>query len=230
MRLLIASIALLACSCASVEHYGRLAVHDVKAVAVAPAQHWKGTAIAIVAVAATTRIDDEVRDVASRNHSHALDELTRAVEPFGGGRSNAVMLGFLAYGLVRDDERAKMTAFDAYVSSLIASQAITPAIKHITNRRRPNGGTLSFPSNHSTEAFALATSIAETYPSSRFIVYGLAGGVGLARIYHDAHWTSDVVAGAIIGTVVGRAVYRTNRVEWKIVPVRGGAGVALSLR
>ncbi len=233
MRRFFIVAALLACSCATASRYGRLAVADVKAVATAPvhasATQWKHAAIAVTVVAATTLVDDEIRDVVARNHSHAADEFTKGVEPFGGGRSNAVMLGFLAYGLIRNDERAKMTAFNSYVSSLIASGAITPAIKHIANRTRPNGGTLSFPSNHSTEAFALATSIAETYPRARYVAYGVAGSVAFARIYHDVHWTSDVVAGAIIGTAVARTVGRTNRAQWQIVPLRGGAAITISI-
>ncbi|HSP13203.1 MAG TPA: phosphatase PAP2 family protein [Thermoanaerobaculia bacterium] len=232
MRRLIAIVALLACSCASATRYGRLAVEDVKGVATAPAhataKQWQHAAAAVAGVAATTLVDDEIRDLAERNHSHALDEFTRLVEPLGGGRSNTVMLGFLLYGVVRNDSRAKMTAFDSYMSSVIASLAITPAIKHIANRRRPNGGDLSFPSGHTTEAFALATSIAEMYPASRYVVYGLAGSVGFARIYHNAHWASDVAAGAIIGSAVGHTVARTNRAQWKIVPVRRGAAITIS--
>jgi hypothetical protein len=34
--------------------------------------------------------------------------------------------------------------------------------------------------------------------------------VGLARIYQDAHWTSDAAAGALIGTAVGTAVAHFN--------------------
>ena len=51
--------------------------------------------------------------------------------------------------------------------------------------------------------------------SDRFWVsasaYALAGLVAFARVYHNAHWTSDVVAGAMIGTVVGRGVVAVNR-------------------
>ena len=39
----------------------------------------------------------------------------------------------------------------------------------------------------------------------------MAGLVGFARIYHNAHWTSDVTAGAIIGTFVGRGVVALNK-------------------
>ena len=40
--------------------------------------------------------------------------------------------------------------------------------------------------------------------------YSIASLVGLARIYHQAHFASDVVAGAMIGTLVGKSVVSYN--------------------
>jgi membrane-associated phospholipid phosphatase len=60
--------------------------------------------------------------------------------------------------------------------------------------------------------------------------YGLAGLVGLARLETRDHYTSDVLAGALIGTGIGRAVVRVNagkrsilgpRAEINVVPVLG---------
>ncbi|HEX9163690.1 MAG TPA: phosphatase PAP2 family protein [Thermoanaerobaculia bacterium] len=233
-RIPIALTLSLAISCATAHRYGRLAVADVQAVATAPlhasAKQWTRAGVAAGAVAATTLLDHRVRDAVARNHSHALDDFTRVVEPLGGGRSTDVMLAFALYGVIRDDQRAKLTAFDSFMSSVIASQAITPIFKRIANRTRPNGGTLSFPSNHATEAFALATSVSENYPAARFVAYGLAGAVGFARIYHNAHWISDVAGGAVIGSAVARKVARTNRIEWNVVPSRRGAAITISTR
>ena len=41
--------------------------------------------------------------------------------------------------------------------------------------------------------------------------YSLASLVAFSRVYHDAHWSSDVAAGALIGSVVGETVVRFNR-------------------
>jgi membrane-associated phospholipid phosphatase len=41
--------------------------------------------------------------------------------------------------------------------------------------------------------------------------YSTAGLVGVARMYHDAHFASDVVASAVIGTYIGKAVVSHNR-------------------
>jgi membrane-associated phospholipid phosphatase len=72
----------------------------------------------------------------------------------------------------------------------------------------------SFPSGHSTTAFAGAAAITDEttlwWPKSTWIVgplmYGGATLVGLSRMYHNKHWASDVALGALIGTFSGKKV------------------------
>jgi membrane-associated phospholipid phosphatase len=74
----------------------------------------------------------------------------------------------------------------------------------------------SFPSGHTASAFAFAASVSsETqrwWPGSRWIIgpilYGGATLTGVSRIYNKAHWASDVMAGAAIGTLTGIKVVR----------------------
>ncbi len=222
---------LLSTGCVTAERYGRAAVADVRAVATSPARaDWRHVAVAASAVGAALLVDDEIARAARANTSPGADRVFDAVEPLGGGASDKVMAGFLLYGVIRRDERAKAVAFDSFMSSVIASKAITPALKQLTDRRRPNGGTESFPSNHATQAFALATVVSHHYPRRwvRTLAYGLAGGVAAARIYHDAHWTSDVVAGAILGSAVAGVVVRTNEGLWRITPIPGGVAISVA--
>jgi membrane-associated phospholipid phosphatase len=67
--------------------------------------------------------------------------------------------------------------------------------------------TASFPSGHATTAFATAAMLALWYPRSTGVCVGLAALVGLSRIVLGSHFPSDVLAGALLGSVVALAVY-----------------------
>jgi membrane-associated phospholipid phosphatase len=73
-------------------------------------------------------------------------------------------------------------------------------------------------SGHTTEAFTLASVISEHYqePWIEISAYGLAGTVGYARLNNNRHWPSDVLAGAVVGTFVGKTVVRFNQEHRKI--------------
>ena len=99
----------------------------------------------------------------------------------------------------------------------------------------------SFPSGHSTSAFAAAAAV--TSETSRFwpegqwiigpILYTGAALTGVSRMYNNRHWASDVLIGAGIGTFAGLKVVRYhhthpgNRLDdWmltgSLVPKDGG--------
>jgi undecaprenyl-diphosphatase len=71
----------------------------------------------------------------------------------------------------------------------------------------------SFPSGHSAAAVALALSLALLFPRGRVVFLILATLACLQRIIFDAHWPSDVLAGAAIGVWAVAVVYRTAWAE-----------------
>ncbi|MCA9759109.1 MAG: phosphatase PAP2 family protein [Candidatus Eisenbacteria bacterium] len=92
-------------------------------------------------------------------------------------------------------------------TSLLATSAAALAIKVSVRRTRPNGGPYSFPSGHTAVAFTTATVLEEHFGWRIGIpAYAAAGLTGIARMEDRKHFLSDVVAGATIGIVVGRAV------------------------
>jgi undecaprenyl-diphosphatase len=86
-------------------------------------------------------------------------------------------------------------------------------MKYSINRQRPydayptiiNPYTLekdaSFPSGHTSTAFALATSMSIQYKKWYVVVpaFAWAGSVGYSRMYLGEHYPTDVLAGAAIG-------------------------------
>ncbi len=177
---------------------------------------------AVIAVGAY--VDQPVEKEFIKKRNKDKDNFSKAVQPFGAEYSFAVLGAFEIGGLAFHDNRAKEVAQDGLAASIIAAGIIAPSLQYATGRSRPSqdggpghynpfGGNHSFPSGHTTQAFAVATAVADHYDSLWVKVgsYGLASAVGYARMERKAHWASDVLAGALIGTFVGRAVVNFNR-------------------
>jgi hypothetical protein len=184
-------------------------------------QEWKNFGWASLAVAGTVMVvDGPLRDEMRRQPRDSSFMLN--IERFGAEYSIGVVGGFYLAGSLADNDKAITVAQDGLTASIIASGLITPAIKIVTGRSRPyeDAGTYnfqalgadkrssSFPSGHTTEAFALASVISSHYGQTwiKSSAYTVAALVGLARTYHDAHFASDVLAGALIGNWVGQSV------------------------
>lgn len=109
--------------------------------------------------------------------------------------------------------------------TLGVSTAITLGLKYTVNRPRPfvtytdiygkdaHVGPYSFPSGHTSSAFALATSVSLCYPKWYVIapVAVWACTVGYSRMYLGVHYPSDVLAGAVIGSASAFASYYIMR-------------------
>lgn len=72
----------------------------------------------------------------------------------------------------------------------------------------------SFPSGHSSAAFAMALALAFWFKNKTvsLIVVLMAIGVGLSRIYLQQHFLEDVLGGAIIGLI---AAWLANGFNWE---------------
>ncbi len=112
-----------------------------------------------------------------------------------------------------------------YIASSVAATVIlTNIIKYTVKRPRPfvtypfiekesTGGSPSFPSGHTSEAFGLATSLSLAYP--KWYIVGpsflWAGAVGYSRMDLGVHYPSDVLAGAVIGAGCAWISFKVNK-------------------
>ncbi len=146
--------------------------------------------------------------------------------------SIGVAAGLYAIGRGADNARVEDMGLHAGESILLAN-LVAGGIKVVAGRARPEvdvdnprdfqffrgfkgSAFQSFPSGHTTSAFAFATTIsselARWQPGTRWtvgpVLYTGAALVGASRMYNNKHWASDVLAGAAIGTFVGTKVVR----------------------
>jgi undecaprenyl-diphosphatase len=79
----------------------------------------------------------------------------------------------------------------------------------------------SMPSGHTTTAFALAGSLCVFYPRLRFLWLAYALMLGASRVIVDAHYLSDVLAGALLGWITVRLFlkYGMYRIWKALFPV-----------
>ena len=210
------------------KNYWYLVLLDVKEVFTAPVRwdtcDWLVLGGVAAGIGTVAVFDEDIKRAIQRHRNATVKDIFDGVEPFGNEYAIGVVGTFYVAGEIFKDPRAKTTALDCISASAIASGIVTNSLKYVIGRSRPIdregaykfqpfSGRDSFSSGHTSEAFALASVISEHYPSPWVQVtsYGLASMVGYARLLDKRHWTSDVLAGAAIGTFVGKAVVHFNQ-------------------
>ena len=175
------------------------------------------TTVAIVSgVVATTAFSLDV-SVARNIHDHPSDgrratadklERVGTITVIGPTVGALALVGVLAHRKHLSDLALNTT------EAVLMAGAATQGIKLVTGRARPRddadlggndfapfSGKDAFPSGHTAAAFAFATSLGDVIdrPWARVSLYALATGTAWARVAQEAHWVSDVVAGAAVG-------------------------------
>lgn len=177
------------------------------------ADAWLGLAT-IAGVGAAAFADHELRERALATDGRGARRLARAVQPLGAPEvvGPVILMGYLAG---RALGRPALAGASARIGIPVAvAAAATGAIKLAVGRVRPEdsaeesdpyqpfSGHASFPSGHAALAFATATALDRETSAGwvPWVAYPLAALVGWSRVRDDKHWTSDVVAGAVLGT------------------------------
>jgi len=87
-----------------------------------------------------------------------------------------------------------------YAESVGLTLGVTYALKYATNEKRPNGGSQSFPSAHTSISFSAAEFMRKGYGWEYGIpAYAIGAFVAYSRVEAREHHPHDVIAGAAIG-------------------------------
>ena len=152
----------------------------------------------------------------TRGHSPNLDTI---MQWLGSAGEHGRIWAFIgAFGVLFSTYRKRQWA----IATLIGPLAIVLnyAVKLLVGRPRPVidgypplGGapsSLSFPSAHATSSAAAAIVLGRLAPEARPYLYTLAAVICLSRPYLGLHYPSDVAAGVLLGTLLGKSAGIAN--------------------
>jgi hypothetical protein len=165
------------------------------------------------------QVDQPIHDAVMRDQSYYKSFPVELGKLWGETYSTAIFAGaFGLHGILTDDKATKKVGFEI-IQAALYSGGITSVLKFAFGRARPfmnkgsadyqpftllDDGFHSFPSGHTTLAFALSTVLSRNAQSSalKVLAFVPAALTMFSRVYQDYHWTSDCLLAAAIGFVV----------------------------
>ncbi len=125
--------------------------------------------------------------------------------------SIAAPIGMLTAGLIGHNKELTKKAYVAG-ASIILSTILSTSLKYTIHRKRPfdsfpeiekvsSAGSPSFPSGHTSAAFATATTLSIAFPKWYVIApaYLYAGAVAYSRMHLGVHYPTDILIGMVVG-------------------------------
>ncbi|MHB8578316.1 MAG: phosphatase PAP2 family protein [Ignavibacteriaceae bacterium] len=180
----------------------------------------------VAAIGIGYSVDNNLHTFSQRNINPLGNKIFSIDKVYGSGYTLFGIAGIYGYGLFLNNQGVRKIGLQT-IEAVGYAGVITSVLKSLVGRSRPyandgkdmfhpfntHAAETSFPSGHMTVAVAMSTVLANNTNSLflKIICYSAAGLVGCSRIYHNAHWISDVVAGGAIGYFVGNFV--TNNYE-----------------
>jgi membrane-associated phospholipid phosphatase len=208
---------------------------------------WIKLSSVVGVVALSSIADREIKSFSQRNQSSLSNDIFNADKYYSTEFAIGSVIALYGYGLIDNNNPVRRLAVKLTEASFLAG-SITLVTKVVAGRGRPykqnsnyctNPFTFdndynSFPSGHTTLAFAYSTVMANEVDNVFWKVgwYSLAGLVGYSRIYHNQHWFSDVLMGAAIGYFSGEFVInhsdQKKETNVSIFPYPGGLAFQIS--
>ena len=164
-------------------------------------------------LAALGRADQEaLRFLRTRGHSRPIETAMKALGHAGEFAAAWAAIGAIGGSI---DHRRRGRWLAAAATGPVAI-GINYAVKVTVGRERPlieehpplgrAPTKLSFPSAHATSSIAGATALGRVELRARPALFALAAAICIGRPYLGMHYPSDVLAGAMLGTVLGSLV------------------------
>lgn len=168
-------------------------------------------------------IDIDLLKEINLNRNKSLDPSFRFITNSASPISIGAPVIVYSIGLVKKDSTLK--SIGIYIGeTFLVSTFLSTALKYSVKRERPFvtypiiekatiGGSPSFPSGHTSIAFATATSLSISFPKWCIIApsFVWASAVGYSRMDLGVHYPSDVLVGAIIGSGSAWLSYKLNK-------------------
>ncbi|MHB8079785.1 MAG: phosphatase PAP2 family protein [Candidatus Krumholzibacteriia bacterium] len=135
--------------------------------------------------------------------SAGADSFHKSEARFASGTGNVIYIGLgIGLPMLLDGQQGvnhSLRTLDAVIVGLVTAEVL----KGVTREKRPNSGNLaSFPSGHTTIAFAIARMESRYHPGQAWAWFLGAGLIGESRVELNQHHVHDVIAGAAIGCLL----------------------------
>ena len=132
---------------------------------------------------------------------------------------------WLALGLAIALLRRRAAPFVLVAAAVLAADGLANLLKAVVGEKRPTElhplvtipHSHSFPSGHTSAAFAGATVLSSLVPRAAPAFFLLAAAVAYSRLYVGVHFPLDVVGGAVVGLATALlllAIARRRSVRW----------------
>lgn len=157
-------------------------------------------------------IDIELLRIINLNRNIALDPTFNVITHSASPISISIPVGVLTYAFLKKDSTIKQKGVRLALG-ISSAALITSLVKVTVQRSRPfvtypeidnqtDAGSYSFPSGHTSNAFATATALSLNFRKWYVVIpsYTWAAAVGYSRMHLGVHYPSDVLAGALVGT------------------------------
>jgi membrane-associated phospholipid phosphatase len=202
---------------------------------------------ALVAIGAAHSFDERVRDHFATGSKAILNGGEDKNSLRDAAPTVALVAGTGLYAAFIDDRDGYRETW-ALIESGVFSGVTAEALGYAIGRERPDATTSpnewgkggdSFPSLHTTVAFAVGTVFAESGNDEyrwirRIIGYGVASATAYVRTSENVHWLSDSVAGAALGIATARFILNRqaaqDRGALQFQPTKNGWLISYSIR